>query len=343
MAHEKSLRKTHGVATAQDVAKDVGVSLTTVSRCFANPELVSKRTRDKIFTVANRLGYSPNIAARVLASRRSNLIGLMVDDFKDPDNLDLFHFVSAEAQQRNFHAILLNTNHERSAIGSGSIENSLLQQVDGLLVSASYLSQETIDRCAIQDKRVVILGRKSGDPAFSSVYSDNEGGAAQVADYFHANKIQRPAFVGGNAQATVTAERRAGFVQRVEQHYGFQPIVREIGANDYTMAFDMAEELLCLPKPPDGYFCATELLAVGLLDGLQELNSKPERGTPLVVGFGSSTLSRLTRYNLTSVTYPIEDMVRTATSHLIDTIGSGMTGPKRIPFPCILTEGAPID
>lgn len=338
--HEKSPRKTHGVATAQDVAKDAGVSVTTVSRCFTHAELVSERTRERVFSAAKQLGYSPNIAARVLASRRSQLIGLMVDDFSDPDNLDLFRFVSAEAQKRNFHAILLNTNREHSETGSGSIENSLLQQVDGLLVSASYLSQEMIDRCATQDKRVVILGRKSGDPTFSSVYSDNEDGAAQVADYFFTKNIQRPAFIGGNPRATVTAERRTGFVQRVEQLYGFQPIVREIGANDYSMVYDITEELHSLPMPPDGYFCATELLAVGLLDGLQNANSATQGSVPLVVGFGSSTLSQLARYKLTSVTFPMEEMVRTATSHLIDTIGEGMTGPKSIAFPCVLTEGA---
>ena len=338
MAHERSTRN-HGVATAQDVANDAGVSVTTVSRCFADTELVSQKTREKVLSVANQLGYSPNIAARVLASRRSRLIGLMVDDFNDPDNLDLFRFVSSEAQRRNFHAILLNTFKESSQTSSGSIENSLLQQVDGLLVAASYLSQEMIDRCAAQDKRVVILGRKSGDPSFSSVYCDNEDGAAQVADYFHARGVQRPAFLGGNPKATVTNERRSGFVQRIEHLYGMQPIVRVTGANDYAKGYAIAEEFCSLPKQPDGYFCATDLLAIGLLDGLQELEAGKEIKNPLVVGFGSSTISGLARYKLTSVVLPMEDMVRTATSHLIKTIGEGMTGPERITFPCALTEG----
>lgn len=337
MTHERSMRKTHGVATAQDVANEAGVSLTTVSRCFADVDRVSTKTRERVISAANQLGYSPNIAARVLASRRSRLIGLMVDDFNDPENLDLFRFVSAEAQEKNFHAILLNTYRERSETGSGSIESALLQQVDGLLVSASYLSQEMIARCARQDKRVVILGRKSGDPSFSSVYCDNEDGAAQVADHFFAKKIQRPAFVGGNANATVTMERRQGFVQRIEQLYGMQPIVRLAEANDYAKGFAVAEELLALPKPPDGYFCASDLLAIGLLDGLHSAPSIDSRKLALVVGFGSSMLSRLTRYQLTSVSLPMEDMVRTATAHLIDSIGEGMKGPERIIFPCSLT------
>lgn len=338
MVEERGTRKSHGMITAQDVANKAGVSVTTVSRCFADVTLVSLKTRERVISIANQLGYSPNIAARVLASRRSRLIGLMVDDFNDPENLDLFRYVSAEAQKHNFHAILLNTYREHAETGSGSIEASMLQQVDGLLVSASYLSQKMITRCAAQDKRVVILGRRSGDPSFSSVYCDNENGAAQVADHFLAEEVKRPAFVGGNPKATVTLERRNGFVQRIEQLYGMQPIVREAGANNYDKGYAVAEELLALPKPPDGYFCASDLLAIGVLDALHGASQITTDKHALVVGFGSSMLSRLTRYDLTSVALPMEDMVRKATSHLIDTIGEGMTGPKQIVFPCELTN-----
>ncbi|MEP3276435.1 MAG: LacI family DNA-binding transcriptional regulator [Stappiaceae bacterium] len=339
MAQERSTRKTHGMVTAQDVANEVGVSVTTVSRCFSETGLVSEKTQERILAVANKLGYSPNIAARALASRRSRLIGLMVDDFNDPESLDLFRFVSSEAQRRNFHAILLNTYRERSETSSGSIEAGMLQQVDGLLVTASYFSDEMIARCARQDKRVVIVGRKSGHPDFSSVYCDNEDGAAQVADFLFDQGVQRPAFVGANPKATVTLERRSGFVHRIEQLYGIQPIVRETGINDYNKGFEVGREMLTLPKPPDGYFCTTDLLAISLSDALHPENSGLSDHSPHVVGFGNSMLSRLTRYRLASVALPMEDMVRTATSHLIDTLGDAMTGPERIVFPCKLTHG----
>jgi LacI family transcriptional regulator len=325
------------MVTARDVANEAGVSLTTVSRCFALEDKVSSKTLKKVLAVANELGYSPNIAARALASRRSRLIGLMVDDFNDPENLDLFRFVSSEAQKRNFHAILLNTYRERSEAGTGSIEAALLQQVDGLLVTASHLSDEMIASCAAQDKRVVIVGRKSGDPDFSSVYCDNEDGASQVADYLFAQGVQRPAFIGANPKATVTQERRLGFVQRIEQLYGFQPIVREVSLNEYSKGYAAGLEMQGLPKPPDGYFCGSDLLAIGLLDALQTNNAEDQGPSALVVGFGNTMLSRLSRYRLASVALPMEDMVRTATSHLIDTLGDAMTGPESIVFPCKLT------
>lgn len=338
MSQTRNTRKSHGVVTAQDVAKEAGVSLTTVSRSFSEAGLVSKQTRDRVLSVANQLGYSPNIAARVLASRRSRLIGLMVNNFDDPENLNLFRYVSAEAQKRNFHAILFNTSPDRQEAGLDSMESAMLHQVDGLLVSATRLEPAIIARCASQDKRIVIVGRKSRRPEFSSVYCDNEDGAAQVADYFFAKGVQRPAFVGGSPTASVSLERRDGFVRRIEELYGFQPIVREAGSNDYAKGFATAKTLLDLPKPPDACFCSSDLLAMGVTDAIREFaSSKTTSGPPLVVGFGRTMLSRLKAYDLASVALPMEEMVRTATSHLIDTLGDSQTGPKKIVFPCELT------
>jgi DNA-binding LacI/PurR family transcriptional regulator len=332
MQDRKTHRKSHGVATAQDVADKAGVSLTTVSRCFNDAGPVSKKTLDMVLSVASQLGYSPNIAARLLASRKSNLIGLLVNDFEDPENLDLFRFVSSEAQNRKHHAILLNTSQDKS--GATSIGAALLSQVDGLLVAASHLPGEMVERCKAQDKPIVVVGRKSQRPEYSSVYCDNEMGASQVADYFHAQGVKRPAFIGGQPDATVVMERMAGFVRRVEQHYGFQPITRMAGLNDYDKARAATAELLSLSKSPDGFFCSNDLLAIGAKDALTEAANSPEAASAIVVGFGQSMLSRLEAYQLRSVGLPFEKMVRAATSHLIDQIGDQALASTEIAFPC---------
>ncbi len=332
MPDGKTLRKSHGVVTAQDVADKAGVSLTTVSRCFSDAGPVSKKTLDRVRSVASQLGYSPNIAARLLASRKSNLIGLLVNDFEDPENLDLFRFVSSEAQNRKHHAILLNTSQDKS--GAASMGAALLSQVDGLLVAASHLPDEIVERCKAQDKPIVVVGRRSLRPEYSSVYCDNEMGASQVAEYFHAQGVTRPAFIGGQPDATVVMERMAGFVRRVEQLYGFQPITRTADQNDYDNGRSTTSELLSFPKSPDGYFCSNDLIAVGAKDALSETARNPGTGSAIVVGFGQSMLSRLAAYRLRSVGLPFEKMVRAATSHLIQQVGDEPLTSTEIAFPC---------
>jgi LacI family transcriptional regulator len=332
MPNRKILRKSHGVATAQDVADKAGVSLTTVSRCFSDAAPVSQKTLERVLSVAAQLGYSPNIAARLLASRKSSLIGLLVNDFEDPENLDLFRFVSSEAQNRRHHAILLNTSQDES--GAASMSAAMLSQVDGLLVSASHLPDKIVERCKAQEKPIVVVGRKSQRPEYSSVYCDNEKGASQVADYFQKKGVKRPAFIGGQPDATVVRERLTGFVRRVEQLYGFQPILRTASQNDYDSGRAAVAELLSLPKPPDGFFCSNDLLAVGAKDALSEAAKSHVVAGAIVVGFGQSMLTRLEAYQLQSVGLPFEKMVRAATSHLVDQIGGKAPTSTEIAFPC---------
>ena len=332
MNEQRLSRRDHGMVTAQDVADRAGVSLTTVSRSFGAADLVSKDTRERVMSVAAQLGYRPNIAARVLAGRRSNLIGLLVNNFDDPEHLDLFRFVSAEAQKRNYHAILLNISHERSEMEA--VDSALQFQVDGLLVAASHLPDQLAKRCETQDKPIVIVGRKSLRPEYSAVYCDNHAGAALVAEFMFENGVDRPAFIGGNADATVTKERLAGFKRRIEELYGFQPVTRVSGINDYDRGHAAALELINLPKPPDGFFCSSDLLAVATHDAVSENTHENDYTVPLIVGFGQSLLSKLSAYDFHSVSMPFERMVREATSLLINQIEGEHTEITDVSLPC---------
>lgn len=331
MKPKGSRRPTHGRTTAQDVADLAGVSLTTVSRAF-NPDLpVSEKTRERVRSAASQLHYAPNMAARALAGRKSNLIGLLVNNFDDPEHLELFRFVSSEAQRRGFHALLLNIAHEGQEVKS--VDAAFQYQVDGLLVSASRLPESLVQRGAELKKPVVIVGRRTRRKEYSAIYCDNVAGASAVADYLFDHGCRRPAFIGGRAEATVVQERQTGFVRRIEQLYGFQPVSRMVGTNEYDAGVKAVRELLSLPVLPDGFFCTSDLLAIAARDALSQYGNGE---TPPVVGFGGTLLSRLQAYEFPSVRVPMQKMVRTATSHLIDLIEDLEIGPKEIAFQCEL-------
>ena len=159
MKNKTSRRPTHGRATAKDVANLAGVSLTTVSRAYNTNVQISSRTHEKVRNAAAQLKYSPNMAARALAGRRSNLIGILVNNFDDPEQLELFRFVSAEAQKRGFHALLLNISQEGQQVES--VDAAFQYQVDGLLVSASRLPESLVQRGAELHKPVVVVGQNT--------------------------------------------------------------------------------------------------------------------------------------------------------------------------------------
>jgi len=324
-------RPTHGRATAQDVADLAGVSLTTVSRAFQPHLRVAEKTRARVRSAAAELKYSPNLAARALAGRRSNLIGLLINNFDDPEQLELFRFVSSEAQKRGFHALLLNIDQEGQEVES--VDAALQYQVDGLLVSASHLPEALVQRGAELDKPVVIIGRRTRRSEYSAIYCDNVAGGALAADFLLESGCQRPAFIGGWAEATVVKERQTGFVRRIEELYGFQPMLRFSGKNEYENGIKAVSELLALPKVPDGFFCTSDLLAIAARDAISLSGIDQNR---LVVGFGGTFLSKLQSYKFPTVQVPIQEMVRTATSHLIDLVEGDFDGPKEIAFQCDL-------
>ncbi|MEP3279449.1 MAG: LacI family DNA-binding transcriptional regulator [Stappiaceae bacterium] len=331
MKSKGSRRPTHGRATAQDVADLAGVSLTTVSRTF-HPDLsVAEKTRALVRSAAAELNYAPNLAARALAGRRSNLIGLLINNFDDPEHLELFRFVSSEAQKRGFHALLLNIDQESQQVES--VDAALQYQVDGLLVSASHLPDSLVERGAELDKPVVVVGRRTRRSQYSAIYCDNVAGAAAVADYLFEHGCRRPAFIGGRAEATVVKERQTGFVRRIEELYGFQPMMRVAGANDYENGIKAVNELLALPKVADGFFCSSDLLAIAAHDAIS-LSGIAEK--PLVVGFGGTLLSKLQSYRFPTVQVPFQKMVRAATSHLIDLVEGVEEGPTEMAFQCDL-------
>ena len=329
MKNKTSRRPTHGRATAKDVANLAGVSLTTVSRAYNTNVPISSRTHEKVRNAAAQLKYSPNMAARALAGRRSNLIGILVNNFDDPEQLELFRFVSAEAQKRGFHALLLNISQEGQQVES--VDAAFQYQVDGLLVSASRLPESLVQRGAELHKPVVVVGRRTRRTEYSAIYCDNVGGARAVADYMFEKGCKRPAFVGGRAEATLVKEREAGFVRRIEELYGFQPISRMAGTNEYETGVNTVTELLSLPVLPDGFFCASDVVAIAASDVISQhfVGEKP-----MVVGFGGTLLSRLQAYDFPTVQVPVQKMVETATTHLIDLIEGVDFGPKEIAFPC---------
>jgi DNA-binding LacI/PurR family transcriptional regulator len=329
MKTKVSRRPTHGRATAQDVANLAGVSLTTVSRAFQPHLRVAEKTRALVRRAAAELKYSPNLAARALAGRRSNLIGLLINNFDDPEQLELFRFVSSEAQKRGFHALLLNIDQEGQQVES--VDSALQYQVDGLLVSASRLPETLVLRGAELDKPVVVVGRRTRRSEYSAIYCDNSAGAALVADYLFESGCRRPAFIGGWAEATVVKERQDGFVRRIEELYGFQPILRMAGTNEYENGINAVNELLALPMVPDGIFCTSDLLAIAARDAIS-LSGIDQ--SPRVVGFGGTLLSKLQSYKFPTVRMPFQKMVRSATSHLIDLVEGHTEGPKEMAFQC---------
>src|SRR3989441_7337791 len=120
------------MVTIKDVARAAGVSVATVSRAHNNSRLVTEATRRRVRTVADRLGYAPNAAARSLSTSRTSTIGVLLPDLYGEFYSELIRGIDQTAQRQGFHLLVASSHNEKDAITAAL--QSMRGRVDGLLV-----------------------------------------------------------------------------------------------------------------------------------------------------------------------------------------------------------------
>jgi LacI family transcriptional regulator len=117
----------------EDIAKETGFSISTVSRALPNSNYpVSEQIREKVVHVAERLGYEPNIAARSLRTDRTNTIGIIVDDFLSPFTPPIVRGIQDTLNENGFLSLLVNSDWDPDQ-GQAAIKTLLSRPMDGII------------------------------------------------------------------------------------------------------------------------------------------------------------------------------------------------------------------
>lgn len=119
-------------ATIREVAREAGVSASTVSRALSTPEMVNATTRERVLRAAERLGYAPNRAARGLITGRTGNLGLIVPDLTNPFFPSVVKGVQAKAREADYAVFLADTDEDPAA--EVGLVRALAKQVDGLIL-----------------------------------------------------------------------------------------------------------------------------------------------------------------------------------------------------------------
>jgi LacI family transcriptional regulator len=198
----RDLREGAVAATVRDVAEAAGVSTSTVSRALAMPHMVKPETRDRVRRVADKLGYTPNKAARGLITGRTGNLGLILPDLTNPFFPSVVKGVQAWA--RDFeHAVFIADTDEDPAAEAGLVR-ALAKQVDGLILCSPRMPDEDL-RSVLPHTRIVLVNRRFG-PA-PSVTFDNAGGMRQAVAHLEALGHRHLAWLGGPRTSWSNRER----------------------------------------------------------------------------------------------------------------------------------------
>ena len=271
-------------------------------------------TRSKVVEAASRLGYRPNLLARSLTTKRTELIGLVSNNFENPLFLEIFDHFTRRLQQRGLQPLLANLTEGEPSDGA---VNMLRQySADGVIVASSALHRKLLSDCAKAGLPAVqAFGRPAGRMGVNVVAADNVQGGRVAADLFCKRGYRRVAFLGGPLSATSTEDRLRGFRQRLLQRR-LRPVA-EVYAESFSYAAgrSLMRDLI-RSGDVDGVFCGDDILAIGAIDACRECGMSIPKDIG-IVGFDDMPMASWGAYDLTTIRQPVAEIIRTAIELII--------------------------
>jgi DNA-binding LacI/PurR family transcriptional regulator len=318
----------HMTVTAKDVAVQAGVSTSAVSRCFTDGASISPKTRAKVETAAKALGYQPNLMARSLITGRTELVGLVSNNFNNPAFMEIFDLFTRHLQSRGLRPLLVNLS------GSPDAENGIAMlrqyQVDGVIIASSTVSADFITGCRAFGIPMVHAFGSKGD--VSVVSADNVQGGRLAAEVLVQRGYQRIAFLGGPQAASSTVDRLRGFRAGLKAA-GLAPQV-EMFAPSYSHEAGMLGMLELLDAAPvDAVFCGDDILAMGAMDACRQRGFDVPRKIGLL-GFNDIAMASWPAYNLSTIRQPIAKIIVEAVEVCIDLVANTSAPVTTKKFKC---------
>jgi DNA-binding LacI/PurR family transcriptional regulator len=302
-----------GRPTLEEVAVVAGVSRATVSRVVNDSPKVAPDLREKVEAAIRELGYVPNLAARNLATRRSNAVALVVGEsasfiFSDPFFGGIVRTASREIARRGLQMVMLMA-HDKDDYQR--VEKYLeAGHVDGALLFSMHRDDD-LPAIATRIGLPAVLGGRPWDPEDGNhfVDMDNRGGARLATEHLLAIGRVRVATITGPLDMTAGIDRLAGYTEALGGPERVDPALVEHGAFTQESGEVATERLLERVPDLDGLFVASDLMAAGALRVLRRAGRSVPRDVA-VVGFDDhDQIARWTEPPLTTVHQDVDGWV----------------------------------
>ncbi len=319
--------------TSVDLAQELGISQSTVSRALSNDVRIASKTREKVQHLALKMGYTPNAMARSLSTQQSKLIGIVMSEMTSPFYPFVLEKLTSKLHALGWRVLLFSTDAEHEV--DDLLPLVLEYQCDGLLIASASLSSHMAETLSRHGTPVVLLNRYAADASSSAVCCDNRGGGRMVADYLLGRSHSLYAYIAGRENTSTNRDRESSYTARLETA-GFT-VQREAGNFTYEAGFAAMQRLLARSDSPDAIFCANDITAIGAIDAAREVGVKV--GTDIsIVGFDDIPMAAWGAYNLTTIRQPVEAMIDSSLQMLLEAVENTPLGSNLRFIPGTLVE-----
>lgn len=318
------------MATIRDVAKKAGVAISTVSLAMNGTGPVSAETLKRVLEASEAVGYRPNVLAQSLKRGHSKLIGLVLGDIGNPFFSRLLRVVDSILSETDHMVIVVETasHAERER---RTLDQLRHHRVGGILMApmtndpgfAAFLSRLDIP--------VVLIDQNVDGANLDFVSSDNTLATTMLTEYLIRMGHRRIAFIGGDPGQWTAALRRKGFRDAMAaSNLPVDPAMEIVADFSGEKAYDQVVRLLSMPQRPTALVTASNLMALGALQAINDLGFSCPQEISLT-GVDDVPWSTVLKPRLTIAAQPVEELARFAATFLIErmTLRGGITLPPR--------------
>ena len=290
--------------TIKDVAKRAGVSHSTVSRALHGSNLISDETVERVRQIAIEMGYFPSAAARSLKTNRSHALGVIVSAIDDPFFSEILQGIEEIAQERGY-SLLMAASQRDPQREQAIVQDMRERHIDGLIICSASFSAEQRRKLLEYGIPIVAVNNQAAEEYRYSIYHDDVDGSRQVARHLIDLGHRRIAYLGNPLSGRTTLDRLTGFRQEMDATGLTIPdeYIHEIHGGDPEDGLTALNHFLELPERPTALFCFNDMLAIGVLNGLQRAGIRVPEDIS-VVGFDNIVFSAYTNPPLTTLDQP---------------------------------------
>jgi len=305
----------------KDLAKELQVSISTVSRALKNHPDISHELSLKIQELAIERHYSPNPYAMVLLKQTTKTIGVIVPDIVTHFYASIISGIENYTRKRGYF-IVISSSQESAQKEMESIDHLSNMRIDGLIIclSKETIDYQSFDKLLNENLPVVFFDRVCRTNEISSVVADNYEAAMAVTQHLYQTGCKRIAHIGGSQQLNITKERVAGYLAGLKEcNLNYE--------DDYLVYCDLSPEgaqqatleLLNRKPCPDAIFAVNDTVAFSAMKVMKEQGFKIPEDIALV-GFSDEFHATIVDPELTSVMHPTFEMGEEAARLLISQI-----------------------
>jgi LacI family transcriptional regulator len=325
--------------TMMDIAKDLKVSVVTVSKALRNQGRISDATRKRVLRRAKELNYQMNWVARSLVTRRTYTIGLLLPEFTHPFFAEIARAVAQTVRRHGYH-VVISSFEEDPELEASEVDSLLARQVDGLIIASSQPARCINMFQRIQQRKVpyVLIDRPVTRLKASFVGVNNRAIGVLATEHLISRGCLRIGHLRG-PEVGIAEERLDGYRCALRKA-GFRPEPEYVvagGHGDQT-GYEGMRNLLKVRPMPDGVFCYNDPVAIGAMKAILEAGIKLPDDI-CVVGAGNVRYSDVLAVPLTTIDQGTCQIGALAAELLLERIASRRSmRPKRILIPPKLVE-----